>query len=166
MKLVQFNACLNDLSMCYQEKNIPDASDPMWRMYATTGDILDGNTAYCMSTMLRRASPHELVLRIMVYKTTIGYDGQAPRAPIYNGESTDITFTFECDARSIGRLWKTLPLWHWAVPYSLVLRLAGLLPAYADGNMAAVRQAWADYFSGFSRPFACLRLTTVSAEAL
>lgn len=166
MKLAQFNACLNDLSMCYQEKNIPDSNDPMWRMYSVTGDIIDGNTAYCMSTMLRRASSHELVLRIMVYKTAIGYDGQAPRAPIYNGESSDITFAFECDARSIGRLWKTLPLWQWALPYRTILALAGYFPSYHESNIAVARQAWSDYFSGFSRPFAGLRLSTVSAEAL
>lgn len=165
MKLAQFNACLSDQSMCYQEKNVPDTSDPLWRVYAITGDIIAGCTSFRMATMLRRASSHELVLKIMVYKTTVT-DGQAPCMPVYNGESSDITFTFECDARSIGRLWRTLPLWRWALPYSTLLSLAGYMPSYPDGNIAVARQAWADYFSSFSQPFAGLRLTTVSAEAL
>lgn len=166
MKLAQFNACLSDQSMSYQEKNVPDTSDPLWRVYAITGDIIAGCTSFRMATMLRRASSHELVLRIMVYKSTVTYDEQAPCMPNYNGESSDITFTFECDARSIKRLWRTLPLWRWSLSYKTLLALAGYMPSYPDGNIAVVRQEWADYFSGFSQPFAGLRLTTVSAESL
>lgn len=166
MKLAQFNACLSDQSMSYQEKNVPDTGDPLWRVYAITGDIIAGCTSFRMATMLRRASSHELVLKIMVYKSAVIYDMQAPCMPVYNGESSDITFTFTCDARSIGRLWRTLPLWRWAVPYSMLLSLVGELPARPEGNMVAVRQAWSDYFSGFGQPFKGLELTGIYVEAL
>ena len=163
MKLAQFNACLADTSMTYQEGNVPDIGDSLWRVYATTGDIIAGCTAFRMATILRRASSNELVLRIVLYKSPFSGD---PRDLTYDAPCAQVDLTFTCDARAIGRLWRTLPLWRWALPYSLVLSLAGLLPARPEGNMVAVRQAWSDYFSGFGHPFKGLELTGIYVEAL
>lgn len=164
MKLAQFS--LFDPAMCYQEENVPDISDPLWRMYNTTGNILAIDKAYCIATMLRRASSNELVLRIVLYKSPFSGDLRALQGLTYGAPCAQVDFTFTCDARAIGRLWRTLPLWRWALPYSLVLSLAGVLPARPEGNTVAVRQAWSDYFSGFERPFKGLELTGLYVESL
>lgn len=140
--------------------------DSAWRMYATTGDILATGAAVRMATMLRRASSKELVLRIVLYKSPFSGTLRDLQGLTYEAPCAQVDFSFTCDARSIGRLWRTLPLWRWAVPYSLVLALAGELPARPEGNMAAVRQAWSDYFSGFEHPFKGLELTGIYVGAL
>ena len=139
---------------------------PQWRAYDATGDILAIDSAYRMATMLRRASSKELVLRIVMYKSPFSGDPHDLRGLTYDAPCAQVDFTFTCDARAIGRLWRTLPLWRWALPYSLVLSLAGELPARPEGDIAAVRQAWSNYFSGFEHPFKGLELTGIYVEAL
>lgn len=162
MKYSQFTSAI-DGAFKYTE-SLPQ--DSAWRMYAATGDILADGAAFQMATMLAHTSSKELVLRIVLYKTAFSGALRDLQGLTYDAPCAQVDFTFTCDVRSIGRLWRTLPLWRWAVPYSLVLAIVGELPARPEGNMVAVRQAWSDYFSGFGQPFKGLELTGIYVEAL